>query len=275
VAPESGAPIPPRNPRSTFRETLEPIHGPGTSAELAARLGLHFDDLTLLDEALVHSSFPNENPGSPAIANERLEFLGDSVVDLIISEELAARHPADDEGMLTARRAAIVSARGLTRIAQRIELGSYLKLGQGAERAGARRRASVLSAGLEAVAGAIYLSLGLDVARTVLLQLAAPELSTLDAAISLKSPKSQLQERMYVLLGHAPEYRLVSAIGPDHAKHYVVEAVVAGRVLGIGEGANRREAETEAAAAALLQLAIPEPGQRWRRPPPTLPKAMG
>ena len=248
-------------PRTAAGATLDPPRQLRTAADLAVRLRLPAGDVALLGEALVHSSFPNENPGTPAIANERLEFLGDSVVDLVVSEELALRHPADDEGMLTARRAAIVSARGLTRIAQRIELGAYLKLGQGAERAGARRRASVLSAALEAVAGAIYLSYGLDEARTVLLRLAAPELATIHRESTLKSPKSQLQERTYVLQGHAPEYRLVSAVGPDHAKHYVVEAIVTGRVVGVGEGANRREAETEAAAAALLELALAEPPQ--------------
>jgi ribonuclease-3 len=236
--------------------------GPGTRAalltrsaeDLAQRLGLVSGDLALLGEALVHSSFPNENPGTPLIANERLGFLGDAVVDLVISEELAKRFPNEDEGQLTARRAAIVSARGLTRIAQRIDLGAYLRVGQGAENAGARRRASVLSGTLEAVAGAVYLSLGLDAARQMLLQLAAPELAATVAATSLKSPKSQLQERTHLLHGRAPEYRLVSAAGPDHAKHYIVEVVVAGRALGIGEGANRREAETEAAAAALLRI---------------------
>lgn len=190
----------------------------------------------------------------PAIANERLEFLGDVVVDLIVSEELARRFPTEDEGQLTARRAAIVSARGLTRIAQRIDLGAYLRVGQGAEKAGARRRASVLSGTLEAVAGAVYLSLGLEAARRIFLQLAAPELAATETATSLKSPKSLLQERTYLLHGRAPEYRLVSAAGPDHAKHYIVEVVVAGRALGVGEGANRREAETEAAAAALVRL---------------------
>jgi ribonuclease-3 len=233
---------------------------PRSASDLAVQLGLEIGDLTLLSEALVHSSYPNENPGVPAIANERLEFLGDSVVDLVISEELALRYPADDEGMLTARRAAIVSARGLTRIAQRIDLGAYLRLGQGAERAGARRRSSVLSAALEAVAGAIYLTLGLEAVRTVMLRLAAPELSAVHGEATLKSPKSQLQERLYASHGHAPEYRLVSASGPDHAKHYIVEAVIAGDVLGVGEGPNRREAETAAAAIALTRLdeAVPD-----------------
>lgn len=226
-------------------------HGP---ADLAARLGVQLGDTRLLGEALVHSSFPNENPGTPAIANERLEFLGDAVVELIISEALVERYPHDDEGQLTARRAAIVSARGLARIAQRVDLGAYLRVGQGAERAGAPERASVLSASLEAVVGAIYLSSGLEAARAVMLRVAGPELAAAQPATSLKAPKSELQERSYVLYGRAPEYRLVSAEGPDHAKHFVVDAVVAGRVLGRGEGGNRRDAETEAATGALAAM---------------------
>lgn len=258
MAPEPGAAGARRRASGRRGGTTAPLGAPRNAEDLAQRLDLRLDDLSLLSEALVHSSFPNENPGT--VANERLEFLGDVVVDLVISEELVKRFPNEDEGQLTERRAAIVSARGLTRIAQRIDLGAYLRVGQSAEKAGARRRASVLSGALEAVAGAVYLALGLDAARGLLLRLAAPELAATEAATSLKAPKSQLQERMYTLSGRAPEYRLVSAVGPDHAKHYVVEAVVDGRVLGTGEGANRREAETEAAAAALLHLEDDEPG---------------
>src|SRR6187551_885968 len=111
--------------------------------ELAARLGLRFDDFTLLSQALIHSSYVHEQP-SAGLSNERLEFLGDSVISLIVSEALFVRYPQEDEGSLTTRRAAIVSARGLSRIASRLELGSYLNLGLGASAAGERMRKSVL-----------------------------------------------------------------------------------------------------------------------------------
>jgi ribonuclease-3 len=222
--------------------------------ELAERLGLQFDDLSLLSQALVHSSYLHEQP-SAGQSNERLEFLGDSVISLIVSELLWKRYPTEDEGSLTTRRAAIVSARGLARIAQRLELHDYLVLGLGATAAGERSRKSVLAATFEAVAGAIYLQHGLERTREWFLQVAAPELEDKPGLEDLKPPKSALQELSYARTGRAPQYRLVSDEGPPHAKHYVVEAVVAGRALGRGEGRNRRDAETEAAREALSQIA--------------------
>src|SRR5688500_6226287 len=143
--------------------------------ELAERLGLPFNDLSLLSQALIHSSYVHEQP-TAGQSNERLEFLGDSVISLIVSEALWQRHPQDDEGSLTTRRAAIVSARGLARIAQRLELDQYLVLGLGATAAGERSRKSVLAATFEAVTGAIYLAHGLERTRDWLLEVARPEL---------------------------------------------------------------------------------------------------
>jgi ribonuclease-3 len=235
--------------------------------ELAERLGLPFNDLSLLSQALIHSSYVHEQP-TAGQSNERLEFLGDSVISLIVSEALWQRHPQEDEGSLTTRRAAIVSARGLARIAQRLELEQYLVLGLGATAAGERSRKSVLAATFEAVAGAIYLEHGLERTRAWLLGVAAPELEEKPAVEELKPPKSALQELSYARTGRAPQYRLVSDEGPPHAKHYVVEAIVAGRVLGHGEGRNRRDAETEAAREALARIAEGvELGERVRRTP--------
>jgi ribonuclease-3 len=223
---------------------------------LAARLGLPFRDLTLLGQALVHSSYVHEQP-SAGISNERLEYLGDAVIGLIVSEALWERYPHDDEGSLTTRRAAIVSARGLSRIAQRLDLGDELILGLGATTAGERTRKSVLAATFEAVCGAIYLELGLARTRRWLRKVAAPELLEASRIDELKPPKSALQERSYAKTGRAPHYRLVSDEGPPHARHYVVEAIVGGRVLGQGEGRSRREAETEAARNALTEMGGP------------------
>lgn len=233
------------------------LHSTGTgmapARELAERLGLEFNDLSLLEQALIHSSYVHEQP-SAGLSNERLEFLGDSVISLIVSDALWQRYPADDEGTLTTRRAAIVSARGLARIAQRLELAAYLVLGMGATSAGERSRNSVLAATLEAVAGAVYLEHGLERTREWLLDVLAPELDQKPGPEDLKPPKSALQELSYSRTGRAPQYRLLSDEGPPHAKHYVVEALVAGRSLGRGEGRNRRDAETEAAREALVQL---------------------
>jgi ribonuclease-3 len=233
--------------------------------ELADRLGLQFDDFTLLSQALIHSSYVHEQP-SAGLSNERLEFLGDSVISLIVSEALFARYPEEDEGSLTTRRAAIVSARGLARIAQRLELDQYLTLGLGATAAGERSRKSVLAATLEAVTGAIYMEHGLERTRDWLLEVAAPELDEEPALEELKPPKSALQELSYARTGRAPQYRLLSEEGPPHARHYTVEVLVAGEALGQGEGRNRRDAETEAAREALIQLAIGAAPREERRP---------
>jgi len=223
------------------------------AAELAERLGLQFSDLTLLTQALIHSSYLHEQP-SAGQSNERLEFLGDSVIGLIISEALWQRYPDDDEGSLTTRRAAIVSARGLSRICQRLELSDFLFLGLGAAAAGERQRKSVLAALFEAVTGAIYIEFGMDKTRTWLLAVAEPEISEPNTIDMLKPAKSVLQELSYARTGRAPHYRLVSDEGPAHAREYVVEAVVGGDVLGHGSGRSRREAETEAAREAIIAL---------------------
>jgi ribonuclease III len=228
---------------------------PPPPSELAARLGVTFRDERLLRQALIHSSYVNEHPDQGVVANERLEFLGDAVLSLVISEALWSAHPHEPEGLLTTRRAAIVSARGLARIAGRIDLGTYLVLGQGAERSGERRRGSVVASTLEAVVAAVYLDLGLEVVRDLVIRLAAADLDAAVPPLTFKSPKSKLQELSYAQGGRPPTYRIVSVSGPDHARHYTVEAVVAGRTLGRGEGPNRRDAETEAAAHALAVIA--------------------
>ena len=246
---------------STSSTNTPPSRGstpPTQAARLIERLSLPVRDLDLLGQALVHSSYPNEHPDASSLANERLEFLGDAVIALLISEALFMLHPDEDEGRLTHRRAAIVSTRGLAAIARRLGLGEHLLLGAGADRANERDRPSVLAAAFESVVGALYLDRGLDVARTWLLAVADPELSAHRSMSSLVSPKSRLQEIAYARSGAAPAYRVVSAVGPDHEKHYVVEAMIGMEVLGTGEGRNRRDAETAAAAAALASL----PGSR-------------
>jgi ribonuclease-3 len=230
------------------------------AAQLADRLGLRFTDLGLLAQALVHSSYTNEQP-PPARSNDRLEFLGDAVVALVISEALFARYPDADEGELTTRRAAIVSAGGLARIAGRLQLGDYVVLGHGASIAGERARNSILAGAFEAVTGALYEEQGLEAARDWLLQVCALELDAGLPVQALKAPKSRLQEMAYAETGRPPHYRLVSAEGPHHARMYEVEVSFGGQVLGHGSGRNRRQAETAAANEALQALgAVVVPG---------------
>jgi ribonuclease-3 len=227
---------------------------PTSARELADRLGLTFDDPSLLAEALVHSSYINEHPEGGLASNERLEFLGDAVLSLVVSEELFVRHRDEPEGILTTRRAAIVSTRGLARIARRLRLGEALVLGQGAEHSGERLRASVLAGLFEAIVAAIYLDQGLDAARRFILEAAGDELDASVPAQALKAPKSRLQEHAYQTMGRPPSYRIVSAEGPDHDRHFVVEVSLEGRTLGVGQGRSRREAETMAAEAAMETL---------------------
>jgi ribonuclease III len=221
---------------------------------LAERLGLPIRDRDLLEQALVHSSWLHEHPDAARGHNERLEFLGDAVVSIAVSEALYRRHPNDDEGVLSARRASIGSTPGLARLAARLELGDYLFLGEGEALRGGRVRPSLLASAFEALVGAIYLDLGWDVARDWIHAWAAEELAADVAPTTLKSPKSRLQEHTQRTSGDRPVYRLVEAVGPDHEKQFRIEVVVYGRVLGTGEGPSRRVAETSAAAEALEVL---------------------
>ena len=221
---------------------------------LTERLGLPIRDRDLLAQALVHSSWLHEHPDEARGHNERLEFLGDAVVSLAISEALYQRHPADDEGVLSARRAAIVSTSGLARLATRLDLGSFLLLGEGEAQRGGRVRPSLLASAFEALVGAIYLDLGWDVVRDWIRAGAEQEISADLAITTLKSPKSRLQEHTQRATGERPVYQLLEAVGPDHEKQFRIAVLVSGRVLGTGEGPSRRVAETSAAAQALDTL---------------------
>ena len=222
--------------------------------DFAARLGLPIRDADLLEQALTHSSYLHEHRDTVSGHNERLEFLGDAVVTLVIGEALFRLRPSDDEGVLSARRASIASAAGLARITRRIDLGDALRLGEGESRRDGRTRVSLLASGLEALVGAIYLDLGYAAVREWLLGLAEPELTSDAPLSSLKSAKSRLQEHTQRTNGERPHYRLVEATGPDHEKTFRVEVAVGGKVLGTGEGRSQKSAEIAAAEAALPGL---------------------
>jgi ribonuclease-3 len=218
---------------------------------LADQLGLPISDRRLLAQALTHSSWLHEHPGEAAGHNERLEYLGDAVINLAVSEALYARHPDDDEGILSARRAAIVSAPGLAALATRIDLGAFLALGEGEAARTGPRRPSILASAFEALAGALLLDIGWERTRDWLLATAAPELDAGLAPMLLKSPKSRLQEATQRTTGGRPAYRVLEAVGPDHDKIFRVEVAVGDEVLGMGIGPSRRVAETAAAAEAV------------------------
>jgi ribonuclease-3 len=208
-----------------------------------------------LARALVHGSWLHEHPDEATGHNERLEFLGDAVVSLVVSEALYGRHPDDDEGLLSSRRAAIVSTGGLARLARRIGLGDYLLLGEGEAQRGGRTRPALLASALEALAAAVFLDQGWNSVRDWLADLAAPEIEADLAPAALKNPKSRLQELSQRRSGERPHYRLVEVSGPDHQRRFVVEAALGGAVVGVGEGPSRRSAEAAAASVALQALA--------------------
>jgi ribonuclease-3 len=226
----------------------------GPAAALAARLGLPVSDLDLIGQALVHASWLHEHRDAGIGHNERLEFLGDAVVNLAISEAVYVRHEHDDEGILSSRRAAIVSTTGLARLASRIDLASYLLLGEGEQAREGRRRPSLLAQAFEALAGALSLDIGYPATRDWIVAIAAPEIEADQPPAALKSPKSRLQELTQRRAGVRPTYRLLEAIGPDHEKIFTVEVVVDDVVVGRGTGNSRRAAETIAASEALETL---------------------
>jgi ribonuclease-3 len=221
---------------------------------LVARLGLNVRDVALYEQALTHDSYLHEHRDSVTGHNERLEFLGDAVIALVVSDALFHRRAGDDEGVLSPRRAMIVSESGLAAIARRLGLGELVRVGEGESRRDARTRASMLASALEAVVGAIFLDLGFDAARDWLLRVAAPELTADSPVSTLKSGKSQLQELTQRTNRGRPIYRIAQTTGPDHEKYFQVEVSVAGSVVAVGGGRSQKAAENVAADAALVAL---------------------
>ena len=223
--------------------------------ELSARLGIVLREPELIRQAFVHSSFFNENPGSAAGHNERLEFYGDAVIGVAVSRLLFERYPGEDEGFLTARRAALVNREALAEMALSLGLDRYLQLGRGETDAGGATRPSVLAACFEALAGALSISEGTERAEAVLQRLFAPRLEALSAiAGPPKSAKSLLQEWSQRHRGLKPTYQVVDTTGPPHDQRFRVTVMLDGLALGVGAGSSRQRAEEQAAQAALLEL---------------------
>lgn len=216
-------------------------------AQIERRLGYRFTDSELLEQALSHRSLGRYN-------NERLEFLGDAVLNLVIADALYARCPQAAEGDLSRLRATLVRGETLAQIALELELPALLRLGESARKSGGRQRRSILADALEALLGAIYLEQGHAAAAEVILRLFGSRLEDLPPAHTLKDPKTRLQEWLQQRGRPLPAYRVVAATGADHARHFVVECEVALLAPVQGEGASRRKAEQAAAARALAAL---------------------
>ena len=218
---------------------------------LCRELGYSFADTGLLLDALTHRSFKNENPHLSSADNERLEFLGDAVVDLVAASLLYVQFPDAAEGELTRRRADLVSEKGLAEAAEAIGVGAALRLGKGEEKSGGREKPRLLSSALEACIGAIYSDGGADASFAAARRIFEPRLHT--AAPGHRDAKSRAQEWAQANLGGTPSYQLLSSEGPDHEREFTVALELNGEQVATGAGRSKVEAEQAAAEAALVQ----------------------
>lgn len=223
-------------------------------AVLQQTLGVSFNDLFLLEQALLHSSYVNESPGVAPDSNERLEFLGDAVLGLVVAEKLYQDFPHFTEGAMTKLRAALVRQDTLAHVARTIGLGDYLYLGKGEEASGGRRKPANLARVLEAVIAAVFLDQGSAIAGDLVMRLLEEELQRAVNEGMGVDYKSRLQELAQAKKQQTPDYCVVEAVGPDHDKVFTVEVRLDGAVLGRGSGKSKKMAETEAARLALEQL---------------------
>lgn len=218
------------------------------SRKVGERIGYSFQQPDLLQTALTHRSF-----GSPN--NERLEFLGDAVLSVVVSEALFRKFPDTDEGSMSRLRASLVNGETLAIIARRLQLGDFLRLGPGELKSGGFRRDSILAGALEAVLGAVYLEGGFEAARRSILAVFEDELQKVSLAGLAKDPKTQLQEYLQARRQPLPDYRVTAVEGRDHEQRFHVECQVVGLDAPVkGEGGSRRKAEQDAAAKALRVL---------------------
>jgi len=219
------------------------------------RLGHVFADADLLRLALTHASFGHEKRQHTP-DNQRLEFLGDAVLQLAVTAELYRRFPELPEGRLTVLRAQLVNRHHLQTLAQNLGLGDHLILGRGEENSQGRQRGSILADAMEAVIGAVFAEAGWDGARAIILSLLEPSLAvmTAESIAAETNPKGSLQEKLQAEGEQPPVYRCISETGPAHARVYEVVVEWEGRELGRGQGASKKEAETRAAEVALAAL---------------------
>ncbi len=233
-------------------------------AQLQNSLGIFFNDTSILEQALIHSSYINENPGFTFVSNERLEFLGDAVLGLVIAQKLFQDFPLSPEGELTRLRAALVRRETLALIANDIKLGRYLLLGRGEESGGGREKTANLAGAFEALIASIYCDQGLEVTSKLILKLFGPEILKQAQQVAETDYKSQLQEILQAQRQQTPIYHLIEATGPDHARLFTIEVKIGHTILGRGTGKSKKAAEMEAAKAALKNLSKLNPAENIR-----------
>lgn len=219
---------------------------------LEEKIGYAFRDRTLLENALTHSSYANEHRDKGMPSNERLEFLGDSILGLVVADHLYRNRPDLPEGDLTRIRAALVCEGSLVEVAKSLDLGSYLKLGRGEESGGGRNRPSIQADAVEAMLAAVYLDGGIGQARKLIHSLILDQ--EREKIANGRDFKTALQELVQRESGQVLSYRLVGESGPDHAKTFSMEVLLNGQPVGSGEGRSKKEAEQAAAKAAVEKL---------------------
>jgi len=228
------------------------IFDPQSLRDLAAKIGHEFSDPRLLAEAMTHKSFSNESPEVDAVKyNERLEFLGDAVLSLVISEMLFVACPDQAEGHLSQMRAALVNKQALAQVSAELGLGGQLRLGRGEELTGGRDKDSILSDVFEAVLGSVFLDGGVDAAKLLVTRCLGPSVAEISKQTPRLDPKSRLQEILQARGRMAPSYLLIESAGPDHRKTFVVAAMEDSKEIGRGEGPSKKLAEQAAAVHAL------------------------
>ncbi len=220
----------------------------------ARGLGIPFDDAGLLRLAFTHSSYANESPGAGGVSNERLEFLGDAIVGLVVAERAYTEHPTRGEGDLTSLRAALVQDETLARVARSLGLGRFMLMGRGEDASGGRKRTSNLAALFEALAGAVFLDQGFPAARGFVVRSLSTEMDAIPDPAPPRNAKSQLQETLQSQGLEPPNYRIVGVEGADHARTFTAEVLVAGEPLAQGRGPRKATAEREAARRALERM---------------------
>ena len=222
-------------------------------APLEEKLGFQFQNRSVLMRALTHRSYLNENPDMSLEDNERLEFLGDAVLDFLVGSYLYHRFPEMDEGELTSLRAALVRAHTLADFAREWDLGTALQVGYGESESGGRERVPILCATFEAVIGAVYLDQGLDKVKELMNPLIEPALiKILDEQLH-KDAKSEFQVWAQARYGVTPRYKVIATSGPDHDKVFTVSALVGEKSWGMGDGHSKQAAAQAAAREAMLQ----------------------
>ena len=220
--------------------------------DLEAALGYKFRDITLLQNALTHSSYANERWHNSLLSNERLEFLGDSILGMVVAEYLYGNFPDRPEGELTRMRADMVCETSLAMIANRLDLGKHLLLGHGEERFGGRSRASILADAVESVIAASFLDGGMDAAKGIITRFVLCDVPV--SKLHNTDYKTALQELVQQKKNQTLCYRLVGESGPDHDKVFTAQVLLNDRVVGEGIGSSKKRAEQDAARAALEQL---------------------